>query len=107
MRSANSKSGAMLQMLAARAQALQYFDLLPDDALIGYRELALLEDRSEDTLRQARRHGKLPIPRVGSNGKVLRFRVGDVRAYLRGEVAAGGRPTDAAARPARPLPRRP
>ena len=96
------KPSAELQMLAARAQALQHFDLLPNDALIGYRALAILVDRSEDTLRQARRLGKLPIPRVGSNSKVLRFRVGDVRAYLRGEAAASGRPVDAGAPQARP-----
>jgi hypothetical protein len=88
MRNANPKPGAALNLLAARAEALRSFDVLPDDALIGYRELAILENRSEDTLRQARRLGRLPIPRHGSNGKVLRFRVGDVRAYLRGVAAA-------------------
>ena len=83
-----TKPGATLQLLNARAEALRCFDALPDDCLIGYRELSILEDRSEDTLRQARRLGRLPIPRHGSNGKVLRFRVGDVRKYLRGELAA-------------------
>ncbi len=81
-------SGLTLQLMSARAEALRMFDSLPDDALVGYRELAILEGRSEDTLRQARRLGRLPIPRHGSNGKVLRFRVGDVRKYLRGELAA-------------------
>ena len=75
-----------LNLLNARAEALRSFDTLPDDALVGYRELALLEGRSEDTLRQARRLGRLPIPRHGANTKVLRFRVGDVRRYLRGEL---------------------
>lgn len=77
-----------LQMLNARAEALRAFELMPDDALIGYRELSLLEGRSEDTLRQARRKGRLPIPRHGANAKVLRFRCGDVRAYLRGELVS-------------------
>lgn len=82
---ANPKASvATLNFLAARAEALRSFDLLPDDALIGYRELSQLEGRSEDTLRQAKRLGRLPIPRHGSNTKVLRFRVGDVRRYLRG-----------------------
>jgi hypothetical protein len=88
MHKAIPKPGVTLNLLAARAEALRCFDVLPDDALIGYRELAILENRSEDTLRQARRLGRLPIPRHGSNGKVLRFRVGDVRRYLRGELAA-------------------
>jgi hypothetical protein len=77
-----------LNLLAARAEALRSFDALPDDALVGYRELAILEGRSEDTLRQARRLGRLPIPRHGSSGKLLRFRVGDVRLYLRGGLSA-------------------
>lgn len=88
MRNTAENSVVTLQMLSARAEALRCFDALPDDALIGYRELSILENRSEDTLRQARRLGRLPIPRHGSNGKVLRFRVGDVRRYLRGELAA-------------------
>ena len=82
---------AALNALAARAEALRHFDSLPDDALIGYRELALLEGRSEDTLRQARRLGRLPIPRHGNNTKVLRFRVGDARRYLRGELAGASK----------------
>jgi len=89
MRKSIPRPGATLNLLAARAEALRCFDSLPDDALIGYRELAILENRSEDTLRQARRLGRLPIPRHGPNVKVLRFRVGDVRAYLRGELGAG------------------
>lgn len=83
----DAKPAITLQLLSARAEALRSFDLLPDDALVGYRELSILENRSEDTLRQARRLGRLPIPRHGTNGKVLRFRVGDVRKYLRGEAA--------------------
>lgn len=86
MRKNTTPARGSLNLLAARAEALRCFDQLPDDALIGYRELAILENRSEDTLRQARRLGRLPIPRHGANAKVLRFRLGDVRAYLRGEL---------------------
>ena len=89
MRKNTTPARGGLNLLAARAEALRHFDSLPDDCLVGYRELALLEGRSEDTLRQARRLGRLPIPRHGQNSKVLRFRVGDVRRYLRGELGAG------------------
>ena len=86
MQNATPKT-ATLNLLSARAEALRLFDTLPDDALIGYRELAILEGRSEDTLRQSRRLGRLPIPKHGS-GRLLRFTVGNVRRYLRGELTA-------------------
>lgn len=75
-----------INMLGARAVALEQFDKLPDDALVGYTELALLTGRSEDTLRQARRLGKLPIPKHPGCERPLRFQVRDVRRYLRGEA---------------------
>ena len=75
---------ATLNVLASRAEALRAFDAMPDDALIGYRELSVLDGRSEDSLRQARRHGRLPIQKHPSSGRMLRFTVGNARKFLRG-----------------------
>jgi hypothetical protein len=75
-------------MLKARAAALRDFDSLPDDVLIGYPELALLDGRNETALRQARAVGKLPIPAVPNAGRRVRFRLGAVRKYLRGDFVA-------------------
>jgi hypothetical protein len=69
---------------AARAAALRDLDSWPDDMLLGYREIAHLTGRSEDTLRQARRRGKLPIPARGDTRRFM-CRLGDIRAWLRGE----------------------
>jgi hypothetical protein len=78
--------GTVAAMLAARAVALRDFDSLPDDALIGYPELALIDGRNETALRQAKAVGRLRIPAVRQQERRVRFRVGDVRKYLRGEL---------------------
>jgi predicted DNA-binding transcriptional regulator AlpA len=61
------------------------FDDLCDDVLLDDHQVALLAGRSTPTIKRWRRDGKTPSI-VMLNG-LPRYRVGDIRAWLRGEVA--------------------
>ena len=78
----------MGNMLTARAAALRDFESLPDDAQVGFAEIALLEGRSEAATRQAFYEGKLGLRRVKGTGRKVKFRVGDYRQRVRGEEVA-------------------
>jgi hypothetical protein len=60
------------------------FDRLSDDALLDDAQLGLLAGRSPMTIKRWRREKKTP-PWVSLNG-APRFRVGDVRPWLRGAI---------------------
>ena len=72
----------------ARAEALRGFDALPDDARIGVHVLAAIFDKSAEAVRADLRNGRVTIPESTSpNARTKQFRVGDVRAALRGKAA--------------------
>jgi hypothetical protein len=60
------------------------FDKLSDDALLDDAQVGLLAGRAPATVKRWRRQKKTP-PCVSLNG-APRFRVGDVRPWLRGRV---------------------
>lgn len=62
----------------------QIFDRLSDDALLDDAQVGLLAGRSAMTLKRWRRLGLAP-PCVRLNG-APRFRVGDIRPWLRGRA---------------------
>jgi hypothetical protein len=65
------------------------FDRLSDDALLDDAQLGQLAGRAATTIKRWRREGKTP-PCVSLNG-APRFRVADVRPWLRGALAANSR----------------
>jgi hypothetical protein len=65
------------------------FDRLSDDALLDDAQLGMLAGRSPMTIKRWRREKKTP-PCVWLNG-APRHRVGDVRPWLRGTLAAHSR----------------
>jgi hypothetical protein len=65
------------------------FDKLSDDALLDDAQVGLLAGRSPATIKRWRRERKTP-PCVRLNG-APRFRVGDIRPWLRGTLAAHSR----------------
>jgi hypothetical protein len=60
---------------------IKNFDTLPDDAIVSSKITAILLSESERTLR---RHP--PIQRIQMSARRVGFRVGDIRAFVRGEV---------------------
>ena len=67
-------------------RTLQQFGSLPDDALIGIRPLCVLIDRSPASIWRDVAAGRLPRPtKVGHS---TRWRVGNVRAVMRGAAVA-------------------
>ena len=65
------------------------FDKLSDDALLDDAQVGLLAGRSPATIKRWRRERKTP-PCVCLNG-APRFRVGDIRPWLRGVIPAHSR----------------
>jgi hypothetical protein len=61
-------------------EILKLFDELPDDALVSPKVAAIVLDVNERTLR---RHP--PVPRVHTSPQRYRFRVGNMRAFIRGK----------------------
>jgi len=62
---------------------LRHFDQLPDDAIVSPKIFAALIGISESKLRHSP-----PIPRVKISTQRGGFRVGTIRALVRGELAA-------------------
>jgi hypothetical protein len=62
----------------------QIFDRLSDDALLDDFQVAQLAGRAATSIKRWRRQGKTP-PCVRLNG-APRFRVGDIRPWLRGRA---------------------
>jgi hypothetical protein len=60
------------------------FDRLSDDALLDDFQVGLLAGRSPMTIKRWRRQHKTP-PHISLNG-CPRFRVGDIRPWLRGVI---------------------
>jgi hypothetical protein len=60
------------------------FDQLSDDALLDDMQLGQLAGRSPMTIKRWRRQHKTP-PHISLNG-CPRFRVGDIRPWLRGVI---------------------
>lgn len=62
------------------------FTDLPTDALVSAKELSLLASRSRASLWRDVREGRLPQP-VSIGTQTRRWRIEDVRAYLKGAGA--------------------
>ena len=67
--------------LAERCKLLENFDRLPDDAIAGSKLTAAILDYSEWTLRR-----DPPIPRKQVSARRIGYRVGDIRAFVRGSA---------------------
>ena len=63
-------------------ERIKNFDTLPDDAVVSPKITAIVMDESERTLR---RHP--PIRRIQLSARRVGFRVGDIRAFVRGTSA--------------------
>lgn len=70
----------------ARLDHLSSFDELPDTALIDVHTITALAKRSRASLWRDVQAGRLPQP-VAIGPRTRRWRVADVRAYLKGGVA--------------------
>jgi hypothetical protein len=64
-------------------ERIQNFDTLPDDAIVSSKITAIILSESERTLR---RHP--PIPRIQMSARRVGFRVGAIRAFVRGEATS-------------------
>jgi hypothetical protein len=64
-------------------ERIKNFDALPEDAVVSPKITAILLDESERTLR---RHS--PIKRIQLSERRTGYRVGDIRAFVRGRAAA-------------------
>jgi predicted DNA-binding transcriptional regulator AlpA len=62
------------------------FDVLPDTALIGVQEITALACRSRASIWRDVQAGRLPKP-IAIGPQARRWRVADVRAYLKGGAA--------------------
>ena len=62
------------------------FDNLPDSALLDIRAVSVLACRSRASLWRDVRDGRLPKP-IAIGPQTKRWRVADVRAYLKGDEA--------------------
>jgi hypothetical protein len=69
--------------MADTLEILKRFDELPDDALVSGKITALILHVSERTLRR-----DPPIPRVHVSTQCRNYRVGDIRAFVRGVATA-------------------
>lgn len=76
------KQETLLRKLAARSHALAGLDAAPDDMLVDPETVAAILGRQEGGVRQAVFRGNFGVPAV-KDGRNLRFRLGDVRAYVR------------------------
>jgi predicted DNA-binding transcriptional regulator AlpA len=65
---------------------ITFFDGLPDAALVDVHTIAALAKRSRASLWRDVQSGRLPPP-VAIGPKTRRWRVADVRAYLKGGAA--------------------
>lgn len=70
----------------SRFDHLTSFDELPDTALVDVHTITALAKRSRASLWRDVRAGRLPKP-VAIGPQTRRWRVADVRAYLKGGVA--------------------
>jgi hypothetical protein len=64
-------------------EILKRFDELPNDALVSGKITAIVFGVSERTLRR-----DPPIPRVHVSAQCRNYRVGDIRAFVRGQKTA-------------------
>jgi hypothetical protein len=64
-------------------EILKRFDELPNDALVSGKITAIVFGVSERTLRR-----DPPIPRVHVSTQCRNYRVGDIRAFVRGQKTA-------------------
>jgi len=75
----------MTKQSTALSERVRNFDNLPDDALLDVRDVGILASRSRASLWRDVKSGRLPQPIAIGGAK--RWRVEDVRAYLKGDVA--------------------
>jgi len=75
----------MTKQSTALSERVRNFDNLPDDALLDVRDVGTLVSRSRASLWRDVKSGRLPQPIAIGGAK--RWRVEDVRAYLKGDVA--------------------
>lgn len=88
MKAPRKSPSRVLNRLGIKAEAMRYFEALPDDAEIDFMELALVDGRTENALRQAAFQGRLGYPVIRHKGrKAITVRVGDIRKAKR-ELAA-------------------
>jgi hypothetical protein len=73
----------MESSMADTLEILKHFDALPDDVLVSGKITALVLHVSERTLRR-----DPPIPRVHVSTQCRNYRVGDIRAFVRGAATA-------------------
>jgi hypothetical protein len=64
-------------------ERIKHFDTLPDDAVVSSKITAIMLDESERTLRR-----QPPIKRIQLSARRVGFRVGDIRALVRGTATA-------------------
>jgi hypothetical protein len=69
--------------MADTMEILKRFDELPDDALVPGKITAIVFGVSERTLRR-----DPPIPRIHVSAQCRNYRVGDIRAFVRGQKTA-------------------
>ena len=76
----------MTKQSTALSERVRNFDNLPDDALLDVRDVGILASRSRASIWRDVRDGRLPEP-IAIGPQARRWRVADVRAYLKGDKA--------------------
>ena len=76
----------MTKQSTALSERVRNFDNLPDDALLDVRDVGILASRSRASIWRDTRDGRLPKP-ISIGAQAKRWRVADVRAYLKGDEA--------------------
>ena len=76
----------MTKQSTALSERVRNFDNLPDDALLDVRDVGILASRSRASLWRDVKAGRLPEP-VAIGPKTRRWRVADIRDYLKGGEA--------------------
>lgn len=76
----------MTKQSTALSERVRNFDNLPDDALLDVRDVGILASRSRASIWRDVRDGRLPEP-IAIGPQARRWRVADVRAYLKGDEA--------------------
>jgi predicted DNA-binding transcriptional regulator AlpA len=73
-------------------KTLKLFDLLPDTAFIDLKVVSVICDRSPSSIQRDVKEGRLASPiKIGPNA--VRWRVGDVRRFLKGVKAEIEKPS--------------